>query len=698
MPTIYSKTADLQSRINVVKLYKDSTYTYLKNCNKVVIGYTQEGIQILKESCEYGGISDLGGIVQHIMYPISLYTAITGWGSMVSNISSYLSVSYNGTKNVPSFIRSSFIETKQLSSNASGWLGVQIPINLVSVVYGVPPINLPSRLNIISISNLSETITGTLYHGSSNLFSQIPGTLIRRAVTLNQVVHGWQLLQLQLQINSMVPTDLQFSINGGKFRIKRDLRGHLQFIAPVLLSSAIHGWDNKSLLGSIQQVTSPYDITSFINSIPHVNLNSYISGKLGISIPSNLRSYLSSYRYRDLTSIINSTNPVDLKTIISVLGESRSIISSIVPKIIYMAKIFKVSLLEKLDLNSMVNCFCVASDYTDLNSYIYSTPLKDLPCMIVGWSYGMADNVRNLPSYINTGNVYVEDQLQLKGFISTVVEHIDLNVYYTTNGRSKTLSVLDVVFTKRKHRDLVSKIKGILQSTNLRSSITSDIPYNFTSLPEWVNPKTREVFININNYEKRTTRFVDLMFDSLHKNLMQYFYVGGENKVYRVDKNKHWTLWFTGYSRTQNVEKYNVRKKVLFNLLKYSTVDEAVRDLMSRCAEYNKFNLSSTINAVLPTFSEFKSSLTVKSIKTWYKHLQSVLNTLYVSYGSLNSTIIGINLSASFNLSSYIIGKDYEPPSATKVNFNFTSSGYIPPTASGVDLAWTATQSEEFWK
>jgi hypothetical protein len=53
----YEQTANLQAAINVIG--RD----YLKECPKIIVGYSQHGIQTLNLPCIYGGIRDLGSFL-----------------------------------------------------------------------------------------------------------------------------------------------------------------------------------------------------------------------------------------------------------------------------------------------------------------------------------------------------------------------------------------------------------------------------------------------------------------------------------------------------------------------------------------------------------------------------------------------------------------------------------------------------------
>ena len=297
-------------------------------------------------------------------------------------------------------------------------------------------------------------------------------------------------------------------------------------------------------------------------------------------------SRLTSFYFKDLNSYLNCVTYKNLGGYLNSSGGTKDLTSNIIPKVIYITSIFNVSLLEHLDLSGIINTFCYGSAFKDLGAYTYALHKKDLKASIIGWYGNQTDNIKDLSSYINSGVIYVEDRLDLYYSNYTGKKYSELDVFFSSKSRIKTLNGLDVVFTTKDFINLYSYVSGELRHSDLTSRLNSIVPSNFTTLPEWVNPKTREVFINLNRFENRVLRFVDLMFDAVGNDTMQYFYVADENKVYKSSKNRKWTIWFTGYSRRTGTleEKYAVRRKILFNLSEYSTIDEAVRDLMTQVA------------------------------------------------------------------------------------------------------------------
>lgn len=708
----YVQTANLQSTISVMGLYQDSTYTYLKGCPKVVVGFGI-GMQVIQLPCEYGGIRDigsnihgnpenrdLGGYVYTISYFGSLDSYIKGTIRLSTDLASFVRPCIPSSKDLGSAIRRLDHGIKNIPSYIRGWLGLGIPYNLSSSIGAIPPVDLGSIMNIIDVSNMPATITGEWWHGTKDLSSEIPSISSRHYLDLKHTLHSWQLQDLAGQARAMLPVDLGAILNAGTFGATKDLGGFITYFSPILLWSTIHGWDVKNLPAYLNGVYGPGDIRASIYPVLPADLKSIIHVYEDTEVPIDLPSRLTSFYVKNLGGILRSIQPYDLGAYINAVGGAKDLPAYIIPKIIKISSIFKISLLEHKDLVSVINCFCASSDYKDLPAYTYAISKKDLRSYILGWRGDMADNVKDLRFYINTGDYYVENKIDISSAITITPRYSELDVRFNSAGVSKTLNYIDASFTTKYHLDLSAYINGEMRYTDLNSRITAFVPYNYTTLPEWVNPKTREVFINLTRFEQRTVRFVDLMFDAVGNDMMQYFYVEDENKVYKSSKDKKWTLWFTGYSRTTDEikEKYAIRRKVLFDLTKYDTVDEAVRDLMTRVAEYNKINLTSSISGSLPNHMDLNSFIESRYTRHWYKHLFSRITPLYIGTEDLPQYIDAIWPSDSLNLSSSIVGKTYEPPAPDAADFNFIESGYSSPAADNANVSWTNTQAEEFWK
>ena len=98
--------------------------------------------------------------------------------------------------------------------------------------------------------------------------------------------------------------------------------------------------------------------------------------------------------------------------------------------------------------------------------------------------------------------------------------------------------------------------------------------------------------------------------------------------MYRFERDSHWTIWADSYIKTTDemVERRNVRTKYIFRMSDYSTVDEAVRDLIDRVSAYRRVELSASITGIMPPYADLEASIrpsVVKAIHSWVKHLKA---------------------------------------------------------------------------
>jgi len=128
-----------------------------------------------------------------------------------------------------------------------------------------------------------------------------------------------------------------------------------------------------------------------------------------------------------------------------------------------------------------------------------------------------------------------------------------------------------------------------------------------------------------------------------------YFYVSGANKVYRIDRDRHWVVWAKSYEEEEDsfIERKMVRHKYLFKMSDYNSVDEAVRDLIDKVSYYRKVNLSAYIDGGLPIHTDLSGSITPFIKYSWIKYLYGNIKgylRYYIGTESkdLNSSIVGV--------------------------------------------------------
>ncbi len=590
----YQQTADLQAAINVIG------QDYLKECPTIIVGYGPYGPQILQLPCIYAGIRNLGAILQTVSPNVDLPAYLNA----VANF-----------KDLNGYIKIVTEENKDLPAST----------------YGIPPVDLPAVILVNRIRNLGVYITGGWPQSQKDLSAYTygipPSDLQARIdavgpVDLPAIISGFAIGILSASITGMSYRNLNALLQ--PLRVKY-LQAIINSIDPIDLSASIHGWATKDLPTYLNGVYGPYDIQAALIAIPPKDLSAYIRGYKGIKIPFDLRAVVESYYAGNLQGIINIISAVDLLAYLNPTGQSSDLGGSIVPRIIALRKALQVSLLEHKNLIAMINFQCFSSGYSDLSAYTYALMKKDMRAYIVG--VGPGANFADLGSYINVDDYRVQDahiidifsspskytRLKVKFFVDSRSDdkYVRLKLNMSIKDSYIVFDTHDVLFTSfpapsgpafsgtynitssitsisvaSSLADLRSYIKivefGV--AANLGASLTPVFDANYTELLPLIAPKTHEVVINLERFEEQWRKFVEIMFDNTGEGDYHYFYVSGSQKTYRVERDRHWTLWVKSYIEDDEsiIDRRAVRDKYIFNLSNYSTIDEAVRDMIDR--------------------------------------------------------------------------------------------------------------------
>ena len=494
-----------------------------------------------------------------------------------------------------------------------------------------PPANLQAILNVIEIRDLPAEITGEWWYGQTDLGAEVYKIYQRGYKNLIAILHGWQEFDLASYINPVYKYDLQALIQS---TTTADLGGSLFPIQPVDLQGLIHGWAISNLAAILIGGYGPYDIQASLNPIPGRDLSAIITGWKGFQIPIDLPASLSSWAITDLSAIISLIEAVDLGASITAVGKLANLGAIIIPKTILMKRALQISLLEHKDMKAVINFQCFGSAYSNLGASMHTIYKSELKAFIIGWFSGFADNVGDLGAYINAEDYYVEDKFTVT-FVPGVRKYTQLNINFSVNDVYKTFDTLPIIYGSFYGANLSATINGILTSYDLGATVTPVLQTNYTELPENVNPKSHEIVIDFNDrWRENWRRFVEIMFKRDGAEPFHYFYVEGSNTIYRVDRDRHWTIWADSYLNTEDdmVERRDIRQKYIFNMSNYSTVDEAVRDLIDRVSTYRRASLGASIVGEWGPMANLSASIEPKIKYSWVKYLGA---SLTVQGGSL---------------------------------------------------------------
>lgn len=646
---------NLNSAIQVMQLYHDETYTYVKSCPKYVVGYSGGIVQIMKGRCVFGGIRDL-------------------WSSIVGI------VALSQTDDLQSIIKVMRSGIFDLSANISMHLPEDIKYSIKPVHEVVT--NFPSLIRGWQQSDLYSTI---LMHPPKDLESSL---FVKRTATdnLDMFIHAWQVKDLQVHIDRVFPFDLQitlspilpanlsaylktryvadlgsnlkgwgikdlsayidiifaydlnvkihgrddmfgdlyFRIKGRAIEVQRflsaSLRGFvgkdlnasliptyisnlLGYVFPVLpkdISANIYAWHVHDLQFTLNGQRSRWDLLASI--FPNNNLSmlgATICSRLGTKVPLNLSASIHSWYTSYLTSTIGIIASGNLQAILIPFGYSANLSSSIYPKMIRLTTIIKVATMEHKDLSAMINSFCVYTNHKNLTASLHTIYKSDLSSYVkvLKYSYkpfslsatvGYADTITQVDKYKISFTV-------VEGSMTTFDRYtIGLNVFSSV-------------------KYLSSYIRGIMQSVSLGASIKAELleEYNFGKIAN-TEPVIQLSYDGI----FKGSAMVELSFKSL---VRDYYYSTDGDQAWKTDRLDQWILDLTSYLPRNIVSGLRRRlhkSKKLYDLKRFSSIDEAMRHAIVYVTEFPQSSLSSSVNCI-----------------GGYTSLGSIISPLYIKSG-----------------------------------------------------------------
>lgn len=645
----YQQTADLKSVIEASPRYCEEAYSYVKDRRTYVVGYGAAGVQILKGQPIYGGIRDLctSIYVNPAHADLGAYIrAVSGQGDLgayiKSTIQSYRDLgAFAGGHppgELPGFIRPTIQDTKDLGSIIDG-----------TFFHGDK--DLHGIMNIIELRDLPASLIGEYFKGTKDLGAFAGGhppadlgALAGGHLPADLGAYIYAPIDLPAYLLAVYAKDLPAFIRGS---LLRNLGAYINPIPPGDLPAFIHGWATKDLGGLLNGVYGPYDIQAYLNTIPPKDLGAYIKGYKGIEIPIDLRGIIESWYFDDLGAYLFATKPADLGAYIEVVGAASDLGARIYPKTILLKKAVYVPLLEHKDLWAVINFQCFNSGFKELLGYVYPIQKSDLAAYVIGL-YGnrTADTIRDLTAVMGVEDYSVQDKISV-GFFPDVQRSTSLVIRFGSSyvHRSTTWDTLDLLLIDPLYRDLGAIVTGTYRYRDLAAQVYGEWDWNYSQLPDYIRPKTREVVIDLDNPTEARgyiERFVEIMFDMEGVTPFKYFYVDGDKKVYRIDRSRHWTIWGTSYERVEDqiIDKINYRRKYIFKLNTYDKMDDAIRDLIDRVSWPSRYDLGAKIDGGLPPHKDMKSYINgLQGPYTWSKNLHASISSPLVD---LSASITGV--------------------------------------------------------
>jgi hypothetical protein len=634
-----STTANLRSMINVMGLYQDSTYTYIKRCPKYVVGYSANGVQIIQGPCEYAGIRDLGASLEGV--PSTIILDLGGY--IIPVISTYRDLSsYIGThqpSNLSGIIRGWVSTQDDLPGNIHGWeernlqaiidehqpSNIQAYLNtmmrsstdMLANVYGWQTLNLSAYLNIIYEKLLGASLNPIPGVDLSAYLKVYPQRI------LPAYVHGWDDLNLLAQIQIFQKRDLNASIGMHLWRnltvslkgwavevidnlpasirgftysslpayirakYLKNLSAYLNPVPPSDLRADIYGWHALNLPAILNGIRYKYDLSAYINPFGGIReLSGYVRGVISSQEVINIRSIIHSWEIRNLGSYINSIRPSILSATINVVGTSVDLPAVIYPRMIRLTSILSLSTMEHLDLSATINSACSSSMFVNLRGYINTVFKSDLYASIRG--------VKLVEFYSSVG---------AKVGYATDVTHVDklpisINIYRSHYRAEDKLPIFLSLF--RAASSFSASIFGEYVNQDLSASIDGQEldPYSFK------NPMNRELVYKLSPRNVvEHFKIVELSFRSIVKD---YFYFSSGDISYKTDRFDKWVLDVKSYYpenlKTETTRKLH-RTAVIGDLSRFSTMDEAIKYAIAFVTDDLQKNLSASITSIGRTYN-----------------------------------------------------------------------------------------------
>ncbi len=710
---VYS-TSDLSSVIQVMQIYTDTTYSEVKACPTIVVGYGASGVQTLQLPCEYLGIRDIRASIYGNLYNYDLAVYITGLSAITSdyrdiqsaiktltpstgdltsllhswdtsdltsllqaydtsNVGSYIKSTSPGSGLLQAVIRIWHQSYSDLLGSISGFKGVAVPYDLTAYLVSIPPADLQAYLNVIELRDLPVEIYPQKYKGYGDYISALRG-LFRNISDITTTLHGWDTSDIQQLIVCAHASDLLGIIQGS---ITVALQSSIYPVSPIGLISSIRGFAIAVIGAELTGVYSPGDLLSAVYGIPPSDLLVRISGFKEVEAYRSLIGYIESYYYKVLTSSISSVTPVDLGGYIEASGGYKDLDVIITPRIISLRQSLYINTIESRMLHSVINSGCFASSWRDFSTSLYAYDKLDLNARIFARLHD-EDNQKDLMGMINVGYIS-EDTLDLKILVADRYEK--LPIYRTRPELRYTEDSLYVTFSssfdnfrnmRRESSDLHSYIRSALWESSLSSRIVAVRDLNFSTKDTKEKQIQRTYMLNLEKTRQSWRREIAVYFKSLAK---EYYYFQGDGSVFRKDPTSHVTIKVEGYENFSGsgtgIEKGKVRNKYVFKLSSYSTVDEAIREAIDRVGAFRSADMYSSIfgslgignyvylgSSILPMYSTYTSRGIIS-------YLTGVASTTTDLPFSINGELYKTDLNVS------ITGADYGTPNPLEVYFIF---------------------------
>ena len=569
---VYSQMSELQAAVNVMGIYQEETYTFLRYCERYIVGYTNHGVQILKGRCFYGGIRDIGAYIRPFStrdlggYIVALISDQKDLpAEIIGKIIGVDLPAYIGAhppRNISAYIRGFAYD--DLPGIVRGVKYMGLPADLVPV----PPRDLPAYIKTWPQTDIPGSMYGwdTKNLGSflNIIFKEdFPAAIgVHPPRDLRGIIKGWvreAYADLSAYISGVYYVGLPAFVRGVE---KRDLPAYLYAVRPRNLQAIIRGWQTADLPASIIGGAWPWDLpASIVASGGYKDLPAYIGGRVLVGIFRDLTANILGTRGReDLPAYLYTIYAKNLPAYLDTGRDIANLSAYLRPKTIRLTGIIDIITMEHSDLSATISIPCFYSNIFDLAGYLRPVFMSNLIAYIfpTNWAKGYADLGAKwgfAPRYV------VQDKLSISLIISPPGYRVEdkYRIYINIFKQSQALGAY---------------IYGEYISANLPASINTLrlYPYRFQ------NYKFRELFYN-RTYGQVAEDFqeVDIEFESI---VYDYIYSSAGNFATKTNRYQHFITKISSYyspETSYRIDKKLHKVRLLYGLRQFASIDEAVR-------------------------------------------------------------------------------------------------------------------------
>ena len=405
-----------------------------------------------------------------------------------------------------------------------------------------------------------------------------------------------------------------------------------------------------------------------------------------LRIIKDLNAYMTNLQERDLLIDLNLMFFKDLNIYIESSRQLLDLQCMIYPKVVFVRHNININFLEYRNLKAVINYSCFGSDFRELKCSLYIHHKKDLKTKIYAID---GSNLANLTCYVNAYEYVTIDSIpinyiHLKEETRTTLQFKKSNIY--------SLDTISVFCTDihKGYKDITSVIRGELMYDDLRVFVR---PY---SNRHYNSPTVLEKFITLKlkSNEEEFRRYVELTFNNYANS---YYYFSGNQRAYREFSYDHWIVRVEGYKILpvgRGFEREKVRRKYIFDLKKYNSIDEAIRDMIDRVTALREQNLNVTLTPItwdIPSSDatlDLNSVIVSKRIRHTTRTLNGVVRSTATFRKELPVFLSPIKFEANKDILINITGIDYGTQSDTSIDFNFIGDGDTKPSPDSVDFSF----------